>query len=84
MDSTSCFAQTLLETIEFDNPSDVATDFQLFTSVGLVDYTAGAQPPFEGRVDGPVPNTGVPELGSGPLAASGLLALAFLFLQRHP
>jgi hypothetical protein len=88
-DSTACFAQTLFERDEFDNPSDETTDFQFFTitssatSVGLVNYTAGAETPFEGQVDGPVPPTGVPELGNGPLAASGLLGLALLSLRRH-
>jgi hypothetical protein len=62
-------------------PRHSPTAFDLFTitstaaSVGLVDYSAQATPPFSGQVEGPAL---APEPNAGLLAGSGFLALLLI------
>jgi hypothetical protein len=79
-DSTACFAEVFMnEILQNSNPDPSSFDFFTITStsalVGPVDYTAQAETPFSGQVDGPI---AAPEPGSGFLTAVGLIGLLLL------
>jgi hypothetical protein len=86
--TSACFAEIFASEI-LDNSNPDPSSYNFFTitststSVGPVDYSAQANTPFSGEVDGPAP---APETGSGWLTAAGLIGLLLSamrsFLQR--